>query len=52
MSDDALWIIAREQMPEDVQERPQVLLSKNALETIRDKEYQELKGYVVCGDHL
>jgi len=52
LSDDALWTIAREQMPEDVQERLQILMDKNSLGTIRDAEYQELEGYVARGNRL
>ena len=52
LSDDALWTIAREHMPEDVQERLQVLMDKHSLGTIRDEEYQELEGYVARGNRL
>ena len=52
LSDDALWTIAREPMPEDVQERLQVLMDKHSLGTIRDEEYQKLEGYVARGNRL
>jgi len=52
LSDDALWTIAREQMPQDIQSRMQILMDKNSLGTISDAEYQELEGYVERGNRL
>lgn len=52
LSDDTLWTIAREQMPQDIQDRMQVLMDKNSLGTITDEEYAELAGYVELGNRL
>jgi hypothetical protein len=52
LSDDALWTIAREQMPSDTQERTQVLMDKNSLGTISEGEYQELASLVERGNRL
>lgn len=52
LSDDALWTIAREQMPNNLQERLQLLMDKNSLGTIRGEEYQELAEYVARGNRL
>jgi hypothetical protein len=52
LSDDALWTIAAEQMPHEVQERMQILMDANSLGTITPKEYQELGGYVDRGNRL
>lgn len=52
LSDDALWTIAGEQMPQDVQDRMQILMDKNSLGTISDAEYAELEGYVERGNRL
>jgi hypothetical protein len=46
LSDDALWAIAREQMPNDVQGRAHDLMDKNTFGTITEDEYEELGGYV------
>ena len=40
LSDDALWTIAAEQMPHDVQERMQILMDANSLGTITPEEYR------------
>lgn len=52
LSDDALWTIAREQMPEDIQAQMQVLMDKNSLGTITAEEYQVLEGFVERGNRL
>jgi hypothetical protein len=52
LSDDALWTIAKEQMPHDIQERMQVLMDANNFGTITDTEYAELAGYVERGNRL
>jgi hypothetical protein len=52
LSDDALWTIAREQMPQDVQEQMQILMDKNNLGTITDEEYKALEEYVERGNRL
>lgn len=52
LSDDALWTFAREQMPDDVQARMQVLMDKNSLGTISDSEYDELSRLVERGNRL
>lgn len=52
LSDDALWTIAREQMPQDVQDRMQILMDENSLGIISDAEYVELEGYVERGNRL
>src|SRR5450432_2100612 len=52
LSDDALWTIAREQMPDDVQAQAQELMNKNSLGTITDDEYAELEVLVERGDRL
>ncbi|MFN8420307.1 MAG: hypothetical protein U0528_13855 [Anaerolineae bacterium] len=52
LSDDALWTIAREQMPSDVDERAHVLMDKNSLGTITDDEYAELNKLVERANRL
>ncbi len=52
LSDDELWVAAREQMPADVQARMSVLMTKNNFGTITDDEYAELAAYVEEGDKL
>lgn len=52
LSDDALWTIAREQMPQAVQEQMQVLMDKNNFGTITPDEYQRLEDYVMRGNRL
>jgi hypothetical protein len=39
LSDDALWTIAREQMPEDVQAQAHALMEKNSRGVITDEEH-------------
>jgi hypothetical protein len=52
LSDDALWTIAREQMPLDVQKQMQVLMDKNSLGTITSDERKELTLLVERGQQL
>lgn len=52
LSDDALWTIAREQMPQTIQDRMQVLMDKNSLGTIAEGEYEELAAHVERGNRL
>ncbi len=52
LSDDALWTIAREQMPRESQEQMQALMDKNSLGTISEGEYQELEALVDRGQRL
>ena len=52
LSDDALWTIAREQMPEDVRARAHALMDKNSRSVITDEEHAELEQLVERGDRL
>lgn len=52
LSDDALWTIAREQMPDAQQRRMQDLMDKNSLGTITAEEYAELEALVERGQRL
>jgi hypothetical protein len=52
LSDDALWTIAREQLPQAVQERMQALMDKNNLGTVTDVEFAELEALVERGNRL
>ena len=52
LSDDALRTIAREQMPDDLQARMQVLMDKNTFGTITSDEYAELENLVERGQQL
>lgn len=52
LSDDALWTIAREQMPPDKQARQRVLMDKNAQGTITSPEQEELARLVQQGQRL
>lgn len=52
LSDDTLWTIAREQMPEAAQGRAQFLMDKNDRHTISDVEYDELQQLVERADRL
>ena len=52
LSDDALWTIAREQMPAPRQERMQVLMDGNTKGTLTDDEYKELEQLVDQGQRL
>ena len=52
LSDDALWTIAREQMPQDIQTRAHALMDKNSCGVITDEEHAELETLVERGDRL
>jgi hypothetical protein len=52
LSDDALWTIAREQMPDNLQTRMQDLMDKNTLGTITPDDYSELETLVERGQQL
>ena len=51
-SDEALWTIAREQMPSDKQSRMQTLMDANTRGTISENEYQELSQLVESGQRV
>lgn len=52
LSDDALWTIARDQLPDDVQTRAHELMDRNSHGTITEKEYSELQSLVERADRL
>ncbi|GIK64406.1 MAG: hypothetical protein BroJett018_22000 [Chloroflexota bacterium] len=52
LSDEALWTIAREQMPSPRQERMQGLMDGNTKGTLSEAEYQELEHLVEQGQKL
>lgn len=52
LSDDALWTIAREQVPEEAQARAHALMDKNSLGTITDAEAAELEKLVQRADRV
>lgn len=52
LSDDALWTIAAEQMPDPAQTRAHELMDKNSLGQITSEEYQELEALVERGNRL
>ena len=52
LSDDALWTIAREQMPADLANRMQILMDRNLRGSIMPDEYAELEQLVERGQHL
>lgn len=52
LSDDLLWTIARELMPDDLQTRMQFLMNKNSLGTIEPEEYIDLESIVERGQRL
>jgi hypothetical protein len=52
LSDDTLWTIARDQMPEDDQVRAQELMERNSRGTITDAERTELDSLVERADRL
>ncbi len=52
LSDDALWTIAAEQMPDVTQSRAYELMDKNSLGQITPEEYQELETLVERGNRL
>ncbi len=49
LSDDALWTIAREQLPEEIQARAHELMARD---TLSEKENEELQSLVVRADRL
>ncbi len=52
LSDDALWTIAREQMPQAAQDHMQMLMDKNRAGTISEDEYRQLAQAVERGNRL
>ena len=52
LSDDALWTIAREHMPEDRQTRLQALMEANSQGTLDDAQRAALEGLVAQGQRL
>jgi hypothetical protein len=52
LSDDALWTIARDQLPADIQARMQLLMDKISRNTVTPTEYEEQSGYVERGQRL
>ncbi len=52
LSDDALWTIAREQMPASLQAQMQVLMERNSRGQLSDNERGELDELVERGQHL
>jgi hypothetical protein len=52
LSDDALWTIAREQMPDELQQQMQDLMDKNSLGKIAPAEFDELQKLVERGQRL
>lgn len=52
LSDDALWTIAREQMPADLQARMGELMDRNTQGRLTDREREELEAQVERGDRL
>jgi hypothetical protein len=52
LSEDALWTIAREQMPQQRQDRMKGLMDRNTKGTITPEEYKELEQLVEQGQRL
>jgi hypothetical protein len=52
LSDDALWTMAREQLPDAVQTRAAWLMDRNSNGTITDAEHQELVALAQRADGL
>lgn len=52
LSDDALWTMAREQMPADAQEHMQALMDRNSRGQLADDERRELEALVERGQRL
>src|SRR5689334_18928168 len=52
LSDEALWTIAREQMPVDRQSRMEALMDANSSGSITDVEFDELSRLVDQGQRL
>lgn len=52
LSDDTLWTITREQLPDDVQNHAQALMRKNNQEVLTAPEQEELEDLVNRADRL
>jgi hypothetical protein len=52
LSDDALWTIAAEQMPESQKSRMETLMDANTRGTITENEFSELEALVERGNRL
>lgn len=52
LSDDALWTIARERMPEEVERRAHALMEQNSTGAISEAERVELEQLVERADRL
>jgi hypothetical protein len=52
LSDDALWTIARERMPEDRQARLHALMDANSQGKLTDRQQAELEALVIQGQRL
>jgi hypothetical protein len=52
LSDDALWTIARERMPEDRQARLHALMDANSQGKLTDMQQAELEALVIQGQRL
>ena len=52
LSNDALWTIAREQMPHDQQSRMQVLMDGNTMGNLSTAEFAELENLVEQGQRV
>ena len=52
LSTDALWTIAREQMPPDLQHAMSQLMEKNSQGTITEDEFRDLSALVERGQRL
>ena len=52
LSDDALWTMARERMPEDRQARLHALMDANSQGKLTDRQQAELEALVVQGQRL
>jgi hypothetical protein len=52
LSNDALWTIAREQMPQEVQARMEELMEKNSTGELTEEELQKLFVFVARGNRM
>ena len=52
LSDDALWTIAQEQIPQEIQQRAETLMRKNTRGTLSSEEHAELNGLVERSERL
>jgi hypothetical protein len=52
LSDDALWTMARERMPEDRQTRLHALMGANSQGKLTDRQQAELEALVIQGQRL